>query len=64
MFAAIGLGMFAAVAGLVGYRRRQDPGPARLAGAGGLALGLVVCGLGTTRYVLTLVAIRTVERWL
>jgi hypothetical protein len=64
MFGAIGLGIFASVAGFVGYRRRDDPGPARLGGAGALALGIIVFGLGTTRYVLTLVAIDRIERWL
>jgi hypothetical protein len=64
LYGSMSLGVLAVGLGLVGYRRRQDPGPARLAGAGGMAVGLVALLLGLTRYGLTLVALRKLEIWL
>jgi hypothetical protein len=64
MYGSMSLGILGVGVGLVGYRRRADPGPARLAGAGGMAMGLVALTLGLTRYGLTLVALHKLERWL
>lgn len=61
MFVAMGLGIFAIGAGAVGYRRGQDPGWSRLAGAGGIALGVLAVGLAFTRYGVTLAAVRRLE---
>lgn len=57
MYFAMGLGLFAIGAGIVGYRRRRSPGSARLAGSGAIALGAVAFALGATKYGLTLAAI-------
>jgi hypothetical protein len=64
MYLAMGLGLFAAAAGWVGYSRRQDPGPARLAGAGALTVGVIALTLAATRYGLTLAALDRIERML
>ena len=61
MFVAMGFGILAIGVGAVGYRRRQDAGWSRLAGAGGIAIGLVAVGLAFTRYGLTLAALRRLE---
>lgn len=55
-YLAIGLGIFAIGAGLVGYRSSRPASP-RLAGAAGIALGLVALGLGGTKVGLTLVVL-------
>ena len=57
MYLAMGLGIFAVAAGVVGYRRRAAPGTARLAGSAGIALGTVAFALGATKYGLTLAAV-------
>lgn len=56
-YAAIGLGIFAVAAGIVAYRRHTLPAARRLAGAGGVALGLVALGLGGLKVGLTLVVL-------
>ena len=61
MFVAMCSGILAIGVGIVGYRRRQDAGWSRLAGAGGIAIGLVALGLAFTRYGLTLAALRRLE---
>lgn len=61
MYLAMGLGIFAAAAGWVGYRRRQDPGPARLAGAGAMTVAAIALLLAITRYGLTLAALNRLE---
>ena len=62
MFIAMGLGMFATTAGFIGYRRRRDPGTARLAGAGAMAVGIWALILSGTKYGLTLVALSRLEQ--
>lgn len=62
LYAGMGLGIFAGACGWVGYRRRQDSGPRRLAGAGGLALGVIAVTLAGARYGLALAALRRIER--
>lgn len=61
MYLAIGLGLFGGAAGALGYRRRADPGPARLAGAGALTVGILAVALGALRYGLTLAAVSRLE---
>lgn len=61
MYLALGLGIFGGAAGWVGYRRVDDPGPARLAGAGAMTLGCLALVLGSLRYGLTLAAIGKLE---
>ncbi len=61
LFFGMGLGIFAIGAGWVGYRRRDDPGATRLAGAGGIAMGLLALILSATKYGLTLAALRRLE---
>ena len=58
-YVAIGLGIFAIGAGLVGYRRGRPR--ARLSGAGGIALGLTAFLLGVTKVGLTLMAMNRLE---
>lgn len=64
MFVAMGLGIAAIGAGWTGYRRRDEPGPRRLAGAAAVAVGAIGLGLGLARYGLTLAAIDRIERLL
>jgi hypothetical protein len=64
LYVGMGLGIFAAACGWVGFRRRQDSGPRRLAGAGGLALGVLAVTLASARYGLALAALRRIERLL
>ena len=61
MFVAIGLGIAAIGLGVVAYRRREHPGGRRLAGAAAIAVGAIGLALGSTRYVLTLLAVDTLE---
>lgn len=61
VFVALGLAVLAVGTGLLGYRRRGDAGAARLAGAGGLALGLMALVLAASRYGLILLVIRHLE---
>jgi len=61
MFFAMGLGIFAIAAGFLGYRRRGSPGSSRLAGAGGITLGMLALTLSVTKYGLTLAALRHIE---
>lgn len=61
LFAAMGLGVAAMGTGLVGYRRRGDAGPPRLAGAGAMALGLLALVLAGARYGLVLAVVRHLE---
>ena len=61
-YLAIGLGFFAAGAGVVGYRRGSAR--ARLAAAGGIALGLVALVLGFAKVGLTWMALERLRRLL
>ena len=63
-FVAVGLGIFAAASGALAYRRRGAPPKVRLAGAAGLALGLLAFLLGAAKVVLTLLALHRLERML
>lgn len=64
LYAGMGLGIFAGACGWVGYRRRQDSGPSRLAGAAGLGLAIVAVTLAAARYGLALAALRRLEQLL
>lgn len=64
LYVAMALGVVGLGAGLVGYRRRSDPGPTRLASAGGMFLGLVALFLAAARYGLILAAVQRIERLL
>ncbi len=64
MFVAMGLGIAAFGLGWVGYRRREQPGAPRLAGAAGIAVAVLALGLGGLRYGLTLAAVDRIERLL
>jgi hypothetical protein len=61
-FFAIGLGIAAIGVGRVAYARRAVPGLARLAGAAAMTVGAIGLLLGTARVVITLAAIRHLER--
>jgi hypothetical protein len=61
LFVGMSLGVLGLGLGLVGYRRRSDPGATRLAGAGGMCLGLVALTLAAARYGLILAALRRLE---
>jgi hypothetical protein len=61
LFAAMSLGVLGLGMGLVGYRRPGDPGATRLAGAGGMCLGLIALTLAAARYGLILAALRRLE---
>ncbi len=64
LYVAMALGVVGLGAGLIGYRRRGDPGAWRLAGAGGMFLGLVALLLAAARYGLILAAVQRIERLL
>ena len=61
MFLAMGLGIAAVGTGITSWRRRADPGPARLAGAGAITIGAAALLLASVKYGLTLVAIGKIE---
>ncbi len=61
LYFAMGLGIFAIGAGIVGFKRRHDPGLTRMAGAGAITVGLLALVLGVTKYGLTLAALRRLE---
>lgn len=61
LFAAMSLGVLGLGLGLVGYRRLRDPGSMRLAGAGGMCLGLLALVLAAARYGQILAALRRLE---
>lgn len=61
MFIAMGAAVLAAGLGVAGYRSRQAPGAARLAGAGALTLAIIALILACTRYGLTLMALHKLE---
>lgn len=61
LFVAMSLGLLGLGMGLVGYRRADDPGAARLAGAGAMCLGLIALTLAAARYGLILAALRRLE---
>ena len=61
LYLAAGLGGFAAACGWVGYSRTEDPGAARLAGAGAVTVGGLAVGLAAVRYVLVLAAMSKLE---
>jgi hypothetical protein len=61
LFAAMSLGVLGLGLGLVGYRRRGDPGAMRLAGAAGMCLGLIALALAAARYGQILAALRRLE---
>ncbi|HTJ42478.1 MAG TPA: hypothetical protein VL463_10315 [Kofleriaceae bacterium] len=64
MFVAMGLGIAAIGLGVVAYRRREHSGGRRLAGAAAIAVGALGFALGSTRYVLTLLAVDKLEQML
>jgi len=64
MFVAMGLGIAGIGIGWVGYRRRTEVGPRRLAGAGAIAVAAIALALAVTRYALTLAAVERIERML
>ncbi len=53
MYWGMGLGSFASVAGWLAYRRREDAGWTRLAGAMGMTLAIVALLLSSGRFALT-----------
>lgn len=61
-YAAVGLGILAIGIGLVGYRRESARARARLAGAAGMAVGLLALALGATQVGLTLAALDRLVR--
>jgi hypothetical protein len=60
-FVAVGLGLYAALTGLLAHRREARAG-ARLFGAAGAAVGLVAFVLGGAKVGLTLVALEHLAR--
>lgn len=61
LYAGMGLGIAGLGLGVAGYRRRRDPGPARLAAAGAVTLGLIALILAAARYGLILAVVRRLE---
>jgi drug/metabolite transporter (DMT)-like permease len=61
MFLSMGLAIAALGTGLAAWRRRSDPGPARMAGAGALTVGSIAFLLAGAKYVLTLLALSRIE---
>ena len=61
MFVGLGLAVFACVAGWLAYRRRDDPSPARLAGAGGLFISVLALSLNGAKFGLTMAALSRLE---
>ncbi|HTM19188.1 MAG TPA: hypothetical protein VL172_01730 [Kofleriaceae bacterium] len=61
LFVALGLAIWSIGSGITGWRRRRDPGPARLAGAGAITLGALTLLLGSAKYVLTLLALSRLQ---
>lgn len=61
LFVGMSLGVLAVGLGLLGYRRRNDPGATRLAGAGAMCLGLIALILAAAKYGLILAALRRLE---
>ena len=64
LYLALGFGLGAIGTGWVGYRQREAPGWARLAGAAAMMIGMVGVLLGTLRVVLALLAIGHLDRML
>ena len=60
-YLAIGLGIFAVGAGIVGYRQSQRAASRRLAGAAGIALGTVALALGGLQVGLTIAVLERLE---
>ncbi len=60
-YVAMGLAGFAGTMGVLAYRRRESPGWARLAGAGGLTIAMVALVLSGGRFALTWWAIDKVS---
>jgi hypothetical protein len=56
-YVAVGLGLFAMACGVVGWRRVGRTAASRLAGASGVALGVVAFLLGGAEVVLTILAL-------
>jgi hypothetical protein len=63
-YLAIGLGIFAVGSGILGWRRAAGRSGPRLAGAAGIALGLVALLLGGAKIGLTILALDRLEQWL
>lgn len=61
LYVGLGLGIFALAVGVMGYRRRQDSGGARLAAAGGIAIGGAALALCVARYAVIVAALRKLE---
>lgn len=57
MFMGMGLGGFAVAMGWLGYRRREENGWTRLAGAGAITVGMIALLISLGRYGLTLAVI-------
>ncbi|WP_199350860.1 hypothetical protein [Haliangium ochraceum] len=64
LFVALGLGIASLGLGLLGYRRKRDPGAARLAGAGAMGLGLVALILASVRYGIVLAVVQRLQSML
>jgi hypothetical protein len=60
-YLAIGLGIFAVGAGIVGYRQSQRAASRRLAGAAGIALGTVALALGGLQVALTIAVLERLQ---
>ncbi len=61
-FIALGLGLFAAVAGALAYRRSAGRARPRLYAAAGLTLGIVAILLGGAKIALTLAAVERLDQ--
>jgi hypothetical protein len=64
LYLAIGLGIAAIGIGLIGFRRRDTPGAARLAGATAMAIGSLGAVLGGVRVAIVLAALGHIDRML
>ena len=62
VFFAMALGTIAFAAGVIAFRRHKIPGPARLRGAGAVAIALVALVLGVAKYLLTLAALERMSQ--
>ncbi len=64
LFIGMGFAVAATGLGVLGYRRRADPGSTRLASAGAIGLGVIALVLTASRYGLILAALQRFEDWL
>jgi len=63
-YLALGLGLFATVAGLLAYRRAAGRARPRLLAAAGVTLGIIGLGLGGAKIALTFAAVDRLEQLL